>query len=129
MNESVYVFQKGKLENDKQYQIDKKVFVESVMGVWKIPPVKKIHKCKEGIKNTAGHPCPFPIELPYRLLKLYSYPGDLVLDPFGGIGSTSLAARLAGRNSICVDISVQYCNKAYEILKEQTDHVSLVDLR
>ena len=44
-----------------------------------------------------GHPAPFPEELPRRLIKLYSYPGDLVLDPFAGSGTTLVAAKRLGR--------------------------------
>src|SRR3990172_2861281 len=47
--------------------------------------------------DRVGHPAPFPLELPSRLIKLYSYPGDLVLDPFCGSGTTCLAAKELGR--------------------------------
>jgi DNA modification methylase len=55
------------------------------------------------------HPSKFPIELPRRLIKLYSYVGDVVLDPFCGSGSTLRAAKDAGRRAIGVEISSRYC--------------------
>lgn len=51
----------------------------------------------------------YPIEVPYRLISMYSIYGDTVLDPFGGLGTTSIAAMLSGRNSISVDISSDFC--------------------
>jgi site-specific DNA-methyltransferase (adenine-specific) len=58
------------------------------------------------------HPCVFPLELPRRLIKLYSYVGDTVLDPFMGSGTTLQAARLLGRRAIGVDQSPRYCRVA-----------------
>jgi modification methylase len=55
------------------------------------------------------HPCKFPIDLPRRLIKLYSYIGDVVLDPFCGSGTTLRAAKDVGRNAIGVEISSRYC--------------------
>jgi len=56
-----------------------------------------------------GHPAPFPEELPRRLIKLYSYPGDLVLDPFLGSGTTVIAAARLGRRSLGIEISEEFC--------------------
>jgi site-specific DNA-methyltransferase (adenine-specific) len=56
-----------------------------------------------------GHPAPFPEELPRRLIKLYSYPGDLVLDPFLGSGTTLIAAARLGRRSLGIEISEDFC--------------------
>jgi site-specific DNA-methyltransferase (adenine-specific) len=56
-----------------------------------------------------GHPAPFPEELPRRLIKLYSYPGDLVLDPFVGSGTTLIAATRLGRRSLGVEINEEFC--------------------
>jgi site-specific DNA-methyltransferase (adenine-specific) len=59
-----------------------------------------------------GHPAPFPEELPRRLIKLYSYPDDLVLDPFLGSGTTLIAATRLGRRSMGVEINPQFCELA-----------------
>jgi len=56
----------------------------------------------------AGHPAPFPVELPKRCIKLFSYVGDTVLDPFLGSGTTSLAAKKLGRNSVGCEINADF---------------------
>jgi site-specific DNA-methyltransferase (adenine-specific) len=55
-----------------------------------------------------GHPAPFPEELPRRCIRLYSFVGDTVLDPFAGTGTTMAAARKLGRNSIGYEINPEY---------------------
>src|SRR5205823_5624369 len=52
-----------------------------------------------------GHPAPFPIELPHRMIKTYSFKEDTVIDPWGGAGTTNLAASRLGRQSIYIDIN------------------------
>jgi modification methylase len=58
------------------------------------------------------HPAPFPEELPRRLLLLYTQPGDLVLDPFMGSGSTAVAAVMEGRHYVGYEMSAEYCRIA-----------------
>ena len=62
------------------------------------------------------HPAMFPEELPRRLMKLFSYKNDIVLDPFNGAGTTSLVAWKQGRRFVGIDISEQYCNMALKRL-------------
>ncbi len=69
-----------------------------------------------GASTRDGHPAPFPIELAERLIKLFSFAGDTVLDPFLGTGSTALAAVTTGRNSIGVEIESTYFKLAQERL-------------
>jgi site-specific DNA-methyltransferase (adenine-specific) len=59
-----------------------------------------------------GHPAPFPVELAERLIRMFSFAGDTVLDPFAGSGSTAVAAIRAGRSSISVEIEEEYLNGA-----------------
>jgi site-specific DNA-methyltransferase (adenine-specific) len=66
-----------------------------------------------GASTREGHPAPYPVELADRLIRMFSFAGDTVLDPFLGIGSTSLAALLAGRNSIGNEIEPAYVEIAY----------------
>jgi DNA modification methylase len=61
-----------------------------------------------GASTRDGHPAPYPVELAERLIKLFSFAGDTVLDPFAGTGSTSQAAALTGRNSIANEIEPAY---------------------
>lgn len=65
------------------------------------------------------HPAPFPVELAYRLVRMFSFSGDTVLDPFCGTGTTSLAALRTGRNSIGVDIDSDYVKIAKERLTRE----------
>jgi len=67
-----------------------------------------------GASTRDGHPAPFPIELAERLIKMFSFAGDTILDPFAGTGSTSQAAIIAGRNSIASDIEPAYIEIAWQ---------------
>ena len=61
-----------------------------------------------GASTREGHPAPYPVELAERLIRLFSFAGDTILDPFIGTGATSLAAMATGRNSIGIDIEPKY---------------------
>jgi len=69
-------------------------------------------------RNKIGHPSPFPIELPKRCIKLFSFVGDTVLDPFLGSGTTLIACLKTGRNGTGVEIDRKYCELAVKRLKE-----------
>jgi site-specific DNA-methyltransferase (adenine-specific) len=75
--------------------------------VWRLAPVRR-----------DGHPAPFPIELARRCVRLSSWPGEVVLDPFAGTGTTLLAARQLGRRSIGIESSEAYCALAVERLAQ-----------
>lgn len=62
--------------------------------------------------STRNHPAPYPVELAYRLVRMFSFTGDTVLDPFDGTGSTSIAAIKADRNSIMTEIDPEYFERA-----------------
>jgi modification methylase len=61
-------------------------------------------------RRDGGHPCPFPVELPLRLLQLFGWPGCTVVDPFAGSGTTGVAAAELGANAVLIDCSPAYCN-------------------
>jgi modification methylase len=69
--------------------------------------------------STREHPAPFPLELAYRLVRMFSFVGDTVLDPFMGTGTTLLAAARCGRNSIGVEIEPSYVRKARTRLTDE----------
>ena len=70
-----------------------------------------------GIGAEGWPPCPFPLELPARLIQLYTFAGDVVLDPFMGSGTTALAAPQAGRRYVGYDTSAEYVALAQQRLK------------
>lgn len=107
VHEYILVFSKGsfarKKPNSKRYSLDKDGFLQNSKSVWTFAAVsaKKI-----------GHPAPFPIELPKRLIELYTFPGDVVLDPFMGSGTTALAAKDAKRIYVGYETSKSYVKLA-----------------
>jgi DNA modification methylase len=70
--------------------------------------------------STKQHPAPFPLELATRLVQMFSFTGDTVLDPFCGSGTTMVAALRTGRNSIGVEIDPEYCRMTARYLKAET---------
>ena len=84
-------------------------FKEWVLGKWSFPPEIRM--------KDYNHPAMFPEELPRRLMKLFSYKNDIVLDPFNGAGTSSVAAWKLGRRFIGIDVSRQYCDTALARLK------------
>ena len=97
----------GSKEND----ITKEQFIEWTNGVWTFNGESK--------KRAGGHPAAFPVELPTRCIKLFSFVGDTVLDPFLGSGSTLIASYLYGRRGIGIEISREYCNIAINRLRDE----------
>jgi modification methylase len=75
----------------------------------------------KGESTRKGHPAPYPAELAERLIKMFSFAGDTVLDPFGGTGSTAVAAINAGRNSISCDIEDKYLGIAEDRINKEVN--------
>ena len=113
VHEYILVFSKQSFARKRQKHhentIRKEDFLEWTRSVWSFPAVPA---------RTVGHPAPFPEELPRRLIELYTYKGDVVLDPFCGSGTTCLAALKAGRHFVGFDISSDYCRLADNRLKK-----------
>jgi DNA modification methylase len=93
----------------KESTISREDFLEWTKSVWTFPAVSA---------RKIGHPAPFPQELPHRLIQLYTFTGDVVLDPFVGSGTTCLAAAAAGRNYVGYDTSQTYLQLARERLAQ-----------
>lgn len=107
IHEYVLVFSKGQF--GKPYKgestLTKEEFMEYTLSVWRINPASA---------KRIGHPAPFPVELPERLIKLYTYKDDLILDPFIGAGTTAIAAKQNGRHYIGYETDADYCALANE---------------
>jgi DNA modification methylase len=70
-------------------------------------------------ESTRKHPAPYPLELADRLIRMFSFVGDTVLDPFAGTGTTNVASALAGRSSIGIDIDPAYLDMAHQRLGQE----------
>ncbi|MCX5846689.1 MAG: site-specific DNA-methyltransferase [Deltaproteobacteria bacterium] len=80
--------------------------------------------------STKHHPAPFPLELATRLVRMFSFVGDTVLDPFCGTGTTMIAALRTSRNSIGIEIDPEYCRMTARYLKvESSDLFSKINLQ
>lgn len=79
----------------------------------------------KGASLRGDHPAPYPAELAERLIRMFSFAGDTVLDPFGGSGSTAIAAIRSGRNSISVEIEQAYLSKAMARLRTEAGKLRL----
>lgn len=83
--------------------IERDEFMAATLSIWEIPP--------ESAKKV-GHPAPFPVELAKRVVQLYSYEQDVVLDPFMGSGTTCVAAKALNRHYVGYDVLEAYCSIA-----------------
>ncbi len=104
--EVIVVFYKKewkKTSGSRKSDIIKKEFMEWTNGVWNFSGESK---------KRVGHPAPFPVELPRRCIKLFSFVDDIILDPFLGSGSTLLACLQTGRKGVGIDIDKKYCELA-----------------
>lgn len=111
-HEYILIFSKGDFKRekkDKKDSINKENFMEWSKSIWYFNAVsaKKI-----------GHPAPFPIELPKRLIEFYSFEGDIILDPFMGSGTTARAAMDLKRNFIGYEINEEYIKLANTRIRE-----------
>lgn len=95
-------------------------FMEATTDVWEIAPESA---------GRVGHPAPFPVELPQRLIDLYTYRGDLVLDPFMGSGTTAVAAVRTGRHYVGYDTDPAYTAAARLRVSSEVARVAAEDAR
>jgi site-specific DNA-methyltransferase (adenine-specific) len=116
VHEYILVFSKGLYKRDrtkeereiKKDTITKEQFMEWTKSVWTMNAESA---------RRIGHPAPFPEELPHRLLQLYSFAGDIVLDPFMGSGTTAVAAIKSQRKYVGYDINEEYIALANKRIK------------
>ena len=105
-------YRKPTEEQRKLSKIDKADFNSWFRQIWTITGA-----------STRTHPAPFPLELATRLVRMFSFHGDTVLDPFCGTGTTMVAALRYGRNSIGIDIEPEYCRMAARYLKKESSNL------
>ncbi|MCD6330296.1 MAG: site-specific DNA-methyltransferase [Candidatus Cloacimonetes bacterium] len=107
IHEYILIFSKGEYKRDrkrkekelKQNSITKDNFMEWTKSIWTFNAESA---------RRVGHPAPFPIDLPYRLIQLYSFETDIIIDPFIGSGTTAIAALKSKRNFVGFEISEEY---------------------
>jgi site-specific DNA-methyltransferase (adenine-specific) len=103
-------YRKPTLEQRQLSMIEKKDFEQWFQQFWSLSGT-----------STREHPAPFPLELAYRLVRMFSFAGDTVLDPFCGTATTMLAAMKTGRHSVGVEIDPAYCELAMQRLAREAD--------
>jgi modification methylase len=107
VHEYISVFSKAGFSRQnpakRRATISREEFLELTKSVWSLPAVSA---------RSIGHPAPFPVALPYRLIQLYTFEGDLVLDPFMGSGSTAIAALQGDRHYVGYEIEPEYARLA-----------------
>jgi len=111
-HEYIICFSKGKWKldgNTELSDITDKEFIECTRSVWMMGTEHR---------SRIGHPAPFPEDLPYRLIRFYSYRGNTVLDMFGGSGTVGVVASKLERNYILIDSSPAYCELARKRINE-----------
>ncbi|HFE65359.1 MAG TPA: site-specific DNA-methyltransferase [Caldithrix sp.] len=113
IHEYILIFSKGSFSRKKNIKnrdtILKTEFLEFTKSIWTFPT--------ESAKRV-NHPAPFPLELPYRLIQLYSFEHDIILDPFCGSGTTCLAAQKTNRYYIGYEIEAKYHKFAEDRLRQ-----------
>lgn len=112
VHEYILVFSKGtfsRRSDNRESTIDRDAFLSWTKSVWTFPAESA---------RRIGHPAPFPEELPRRLIQLYTFSGDVVLDPFCGSGTTCVAAVKSGRHYVGYEINEDYVNLSQERIDE-----------
>ncbi len=121
IHEYILVFSKESFSRKRGNKIDtiaSEDFIEWTKSVWTFPAVSA---------RSIGHPAPFPEELPHRLIQLYTFKDDVVLDPFCGSGTACLAAIKDGRHYIGYDIEEKYVQLANQRIKHYTGQKTLFE--
>jgi len=113
IHEYILIFSKGQFRrkslHDSANTITRDEFLEFTKSVWTFPAerAKKI-----------GHPAPFPVQLPYRLIQLFTFQGEVVLDPFMGSGQAAIAAIKTDRHYVGYDVNPEYVSLAKKRIEE-----------
>ena len=126
IHEYLLMFSKGdyKLPRSKSERaegridtIGKEEFIQQTKSIWSF--------ATESAKRV-NHPAPFPVELPKRCIEMFTFVGDVVLDPFLGSGTTAVAAKMTGRKYVGCDLSAEYCAIADDRLVQTEDYAPAI---
>lgn len=120
-HEYIIVFSKRQYKlamNGSPPDISREEFMEYTRSVWNFGTESK---------KRIGHPAPFPVELPARLIRFYTYPGQTVLDPFGGSGTVGVACKLLRREYVLIDNCAEYCALAEERIERAAGKMRLFE--
>ncbi|MGC8685778.1 MAG: DNA-methyltransferase, partial [bacterium] len=113
IHEYILIFCKDSFTHSNPYNrrstISKEEFLEFTKSVWRFTAERA---------TKVGHPAPFPVELSYRLIQLYTFENEVVLDPFAGSGSTCIAALKTNRKYVAYEIDKKYCDLAERRIKQ-----------
>ncbi|MCG2813627.1 MAG: site-specific DNA-methyltransferase, partial [Thermodesulfovibrionales bacterium] len=121
IHEYILIFSKesfSRKRGNKKDTIAKEDFLEWTKSVWTFPAVSA---------RSIGHPAPFPEELPHRLIQLYTFKGDVILDPFCGSGTACLTALKDDRHYIGYDIEPSYVKLANQRIKEHLNQLNIFE--
>ena len=122
VHEYILVFSKGtyrREDMERKSTISRDEFLEFTKSIWTFPA--------ESAKRV-GHPAPFPTELPYRLIQLYTFDGETILDPLMGSGQSAIASIKSGRHYIGYEIDDQYAKMAEQRIRDYIGANSTPDL-
>jgi DNA modification methylase len=126
VHEYILIFSKGvfirKNPERRPATVSRDEFLEFTKSIWNFPAVSA---------KSVGHPAPFPVELPHRLIQLYTYEGEVVLDPFMGSGQTAIAALLDNRDYAGYEIESRYvrlAEKRIQQFRREFKSLTLLDL-
>lgn len=113
VHEYILIFSKGTFRREKvsgrESTITKEEFLEFTKSIWDFPSVSA---------RKIGHPAPFPVELPYRAIQLYTFAGDVILDPFMGSGQAAIAAIKTDRHYVGYEIDEAYAKLAESRIRD-----------
>ena len=117
VHEYILIFSKGDYKREREKQ-EKEIKQNTISRDDFIEWTKSIWTFNAESARRVGHPAPFPVDLPYRLIQLLSFMGDIVLDPFMGSGTTGIAALKSDRKFVGFDISKDYIALAEKRLQK-----------
>ncbi|MEM2727300.1 MAG: site-specific DNA-methyltransferase [Archaeoglobaceae archaeon] len=120
-HEYIIVLSKGdfkRCKGEKRDTITRDEFLEFTKSIWRFQP--------ESAKKV-GHPAPFPVDLPYRCIQLFTFEGDVVLDPFAGSGTSCVAALKTHRHFIGIELEDKYVKIAVERIREILNTKTLLE--